>query len=246
MTSWPAARSSSATPATARSCWAAGPPSCCRSPTPSSPAASRSTARSPTTRCGGCGTPSATSTGSTLGDERPAAPGGRALVDRAHAGIPGATDPDRQLWVAATLYRTGVDVYELLRGPMPPALADEVYARERRARHVAAAAARALAGRPRGIRAVLDGCGGRPRGQRRCARGGPRSAAPGARPAVAAGRHAARPHPHRGSAPGIRPRRVRVAATTRARSRRAVRVARLAARLAPRRLRELPSRRLLG
>lgn len=50
-----------------------------------------------------------------------------ALVDRTHAGIPGAVDPDRQLWVAATLYRTGVDVYELLHGPMPNALADEVY-----------------------------------------------------------------------------------------------------------------------
>ena len=49
------------------------------------------------------------------------------FVDHAHAGIPGATEPHRQLWVAATLYRTGVDVYELLRGPMPPALADEVY-----------------------------------------------------------------------------------------------------------------------
>ncbi len=49
------------------------------------------------------------------------------FVDRAHAGIPGASDPDRQLWVAATLYKTGVDVHELLRGPMPPSLADEVY-----------------------------------------------------------------------------------------------------------------------
>jgi uncharacterized protein (DUF2236 family) len=50
------------------------------------------------------------------------------LVDAAHAGVPGATDPDRQLWVAATLYRVGVDVHELLRGPMPHAVADEVYA----------------------------------------------------------------------------------------------------------------------
>jgi uncharacterized protein (DUF2236 family) len=65
--------------------------------------------------------------GVTLGDE-PQLRRAAAAVDRTHAGIPGATDPDRQLWVAATLYRTGVGVYELLRGPMPPALADEVYA----------------------------------------------------------------------------------------------------------------------
>jgi uncharacterized protein (DUF2236 family) len=48
-------------------------------------------------------------------------------VDSAHAGVPGATDPDRQLWVASTLYRVGVDVHELLRGPMPGDVADEVY-----------------------------------------------------------------------------------------------------------------------
>jgi uncharacterized protein (DUF2236 family) len=62
----------------------------------------------------------------TLG-EHPQVRRAAGLVDDAHAGIPGATDPRRQLWVAATLYRTGIDVYELLRGPMPPALADEVY-----------------------------------------------------------------------------------------------------------------------
>jgi uncharacterized protein (DUF2236 family) len=49
------------------------------------------------------------------------------FVDRAHAGVPGATGPARQLWVAATLYRVGVDTYELLRGPLPDALADELY-----------------------------------------------------------------------------------------------------------------------
>ena len=48
-------------------------------------------------------------------------------VDEAHAGVPGATDPDRQLWVAATLYRVGVQVHELIRGPLPDALADELY-----------------------------------------------------------------------------------------------------------------------
>jgi uncharacterized protein (DUF2236 family) len=49
------------------------------------------------------------------------------FVDRAHAGIPGATDPHRQLWVAATLYRVGVQVHELLHGPLGEELADEVY-----------------------------------------------------------------------------------------------------------------------
>src|SRR5215218_1716477 len=48
-------------------------------------------------------------------------------VDAAHADVSGALDPERQLWVAATLYRVGVDVYELLRGPMPDDVADEVY-----------------------------------------------------------------------------------------------------------------------
>jgi uncharacterized protein (DUF2236 family) len=49
------------------------------------------------------------------------------FVDRAHAGVPGATDPHRQLWVAATLYRVGVQVHELLHGPLDEALADELY-----------------------------------------------------------------------------------------------------------------------
>jgi len=49
------------------------------------------------------------------------------LVDRAHDGVPGSTDPDRQLWVAATLYRVGVDVHDLVRGPLSAALGDEVY-----------------------------------------------------------------------------------------------------------------------
>lgn len=51
-----------------------------------------------------------------------------AFVDRAHEGVPGATDADRQLWVAATLVRVGMQVRELLEGPLDPALADEVLA----------------------------------------------------------------------------------------------------------------------
>ena len=50
-------------------------------------------------------------------------------VDRTHTGIPGAADPDRQLWVAATLYDTSFTVYERLFGPIDEALADEVYRR---------------------------------------------------------------------------------------------------------------------
>jgi uncharacterized protein (DUF2236 family) len=50
------------------------------------------------------------------------------FVDRAHAGVPGATDPDRQLWVAATLYRVGVDVHHLVHGPLDESVADELYA----------------------------------------------------------------------------------------------------------------------
>ena len=49
-------------------------------------------------------------------------------VDRAHSGIPGATDPEPQLWVAATLYGVGMQVHELLFAPLPDAVADEVYA----------------------------------------------------------------------------------------------------------------------
>lgn len=51
-----------------------------------------------------------------------------AAVDRAHAGIPGATDPEPQLWVAATLHGVGMQVHALLFGPLPDAVADEVYA----------------------------------------------------------------------------------------------------------------------
>ncbi len=49
-------------------------------------------------------------------------------VDRAHSGIPGATDPEPQLWVAATLHGVGMQVHELLFGSLPDAVADEVYA----------------------------------------------------------------------------------------------------------------------
>jgi uncharacterized protein (DUF2236 family) len=49
-------------------------------------------------------------------------------VDSAHARVPGARDPAPQLWVAATLARTGIQVHELLHGPLDAALADEVHA----------------------------------------------------------------------------------------------------------------------
>lgn len=48
-------------------------------------------------------------------------------VDAAHTRVAGARDPGPQLWVAATLARTGVQVHELLHGPLPAELADEIH-----------------------------------------------------------------------------------------------------------------------
>ncbi|HEY4152800.1 MAG TPA: oxygenase MpaB family protein [Pseudolysinimonas sp.] len=48
-------------------------------------------------------------------------------VNRAHARVTGATDTQRQLWVAATLHRVGMTVHEQLVGPLAPDLADEIY-----------------------------------------------------------------------------------------------------------------------
>jgi len=50
-------------------------------------------------------------------------------VDRAHRGIPGATSPEHQLWVAATLYATAVQVHERLYGPVPLPLRESLLAR---------------------------------------------------------------------------------------------------------------------
>ena len=62
----------------------------------------------------------------------------RALVDRAHgpvrapatAGDPGydAADAGLQLWVAATLYDSAVNLFELVYGPLDDATADRIYA----------------------------------------------------------------------------------------------------------------------
>jgi uncharacterized protein (DUF2236 family) len=49
-------------------------------------------------------------------------------VDSAHARVPGARDPVPQLWVTATLAHTGVQVHELLHGPLAPHLAAEIHA----------------------------------------------------------------------------------------------------------------------
>lgn len=55
----------------------------------------------------------------------------RRLVDRAHASVSGpgynAFDRDLQLWVAATLYRGAMDLYELFVGPLPRADAERLY-----------------------------------------------------------------------------------------------------------------------
>jgi uncharacterized protein (DUF2236 family) len=52
-----------------------------------------------------------------------------AYVDRAHRGIPGATSPEHQLWVAATLYATAVQVHERLYGPVALDLREALLAR---------------------------------------------------------------------------------------------------------------------
>ena len=49
-------------------------------------------------------------------------------VNRAHAGVRGATDADRQLWVAATLHELGRSVHETVHGPLAAEFADELYA----------------------------------------------------------------------------------------------------------------------
>lgn len=61
-------------------------------------------------------------------------------VGRAHRGVRAETgepaydarDPDLQLWVAATLYDTTVQMYELAWGPLDDTSADEVYFRSAR------------------------------------------------------------------------------------------------------------------
>lgn len=58
-------------------------------------------------------------------------PGQHALaarrVDSAHAHVAGARDADPQLWVTATLAHTGMQVHELLHGPLSPGLAAEIH-----------------------------------------------------------------------------------------------------------------------
>lgn len=53
------------------------------------------------------------------------------MVHRAHVPVKGpgytADDPDLQLWVAATLYAAGVDIYEKMFGKLGPAEAEQVY-----------------------------------------------------------------------------------------------------------------------
>ena len=53
------------------------------------------------------------------------------MVHRAHAPVRGqgysADDPELQLWVAATLYAVGTDIYERVFGPMSQEAAEETY-----------------------------------------------------------------------------------------------------------------------
>lgn len=50
-----------------------------------------------------------------------------ARVDAAHTRVPGARDPGLQLWVAATLAHTGMQVHDLLHAPVSDELADEIH-----------------------------------------------------------------------------------------------------------------------
>ncbi|MDP9026133.1 MAG: DUF2236 domain-containing protein [Actinomycetota bacterium] len=49
-------------------------------------------------------------------------------VDARHRGIPGAQDAEHQLWVAATLHEVGRTVHEQVHGALAPDVADEIYA----------------------------------------------------------------------------------------------------------------------
>ncbi|PKY05797.1 hypothetical protein P168DRAFT_296145 [Aspergillus campestris IBT 28561] len=53
------------------------------------------------------------------------------MVNRAHADVQGpdysANDPELQVWVASTLYASGIFMYEEVYGPMDSARADHVY-----------------------------------------------------------------------------------------------------------------------
>lgn len=165
-------------------------------------------------------------------------------VDRAHAGVPGATDPDRQLWVAATLYRVGVQVHELLRGSLTDDLADELYTASAQLGTALqlpgdhwpadrAAFERYWADAVQTLQVGDDA--------RAVARDllHPRHAPAWVRAAMPLGRTLTA---------GLLPASVREAYGLPAREgafRRAVRVTRVATRITPRRVRELPSRRLL-
>ncbi len=47
-------------------------------------------------------------------------------VERAHSVVPGASDPQRQLWVAATLYEVGHAVHERLFGAVPASVDEQI------------------------------------------------------------------------------------------------------------------------
>lgn len=168
-----------------------------------------------------------------------------AFVNRAHRGVPGADDPGRQLWVAATLARLGVTTHELLHGPLDTGTAAEV--------HAASAELGEALRVPRGLwpadRAAFDRYWDR-------AVAGLEVGADARR--VAADLFAARAAPWwvRAGMPlgrvitaGLLPETVREAYGLRHRPRAfaaAIGLARMLARITPRPLRELPARRLLA
>ena len=54
-----------------------------------------------------------------------------AMTNKAHEVVKGrgynADDPELQMWVAATLYAAGVDIYEKVLGPVEPSKAEKIY-----------------------------------------------------------------------------------------------------------------------
>ena len=50
------------------------------------------------------------------------------FVNARHRGIPGAQESEHQLWVAATLHEVGRNLHEQVHGPLAPHVADAIYA----------------------------------------------------------------------------------------------------------------------
>jgi len=168
-----------------------------------------------------------------------------ARVDAMHRGVPGAREAEHQLWVAATLHAVGTAAYARYRRPLAEEVLDEVYAR-------AAAIGTALQLPPEvwpADRAAFDVYWAGVLAEAEVGEDARRVAHDLLRPAAGPRwLRAAMPLVRIATAdllpPAVRdayglPARPRLTATT-------VALARVALRIAPRRLRELPARRLLA